>query len=402
MTIRARVRVGLMSMVAVAIMGLAGCDHYNCSSGATFGSSTCSTTTTTTGGNPTAFAFAVDQGVPGQGGSIDGFTLDTTAATFAASTNYVAPLIPNNLGSIGIVVAQKKFLYAVFEDLQQIYGWSIDSTGNLTSLGSPTPITLTGVPSVSYNQYVVITNPTGTLLFVSDASAFQVLVYQIGSTGALTALTPFTTGGIKPQNMAMDGLGNYLYVSENDSLSDHASSGIAAYSVTSTGALSLIANYPNFPMWQVQGDPSGHYLIGISGKTASLFGSDDDSIHVFSIGSTGALTEVTNSPFSTTNAPFNIAVQPVAPSGALIYSFNNGANPVEGYQLNATTGALTPATVNTAAFPWGQFDQSGQYLLLDGNTSLSAFQVSSSGGLTEIGSVVPLATAGYWAVTDVP
>ncbi len=402
-----QVRILLMLIVALAVMGLASCDHYVCSSGATFGNSSCTSGTNSNGAN--AFAYAVNQG-----GFIDGYTLDVSAGSFAASTNYTAPSVPQNLGSVGAVVAQGKFLYTVFEDLQQIYGWTIDSSGNLTALspGFPVTIPLAGVPSVLYPQNVVITNPAGTLLFVSDAGASQIFVYAISSAGALSAVTgsPFTVG-FEPQNMAMDGQGKYLYVSENNGLSNHESSGVAAFSVTGTGtstALSLIATYPSIQMWAMQGEPSGQYLIGISGKTTFFSGSSDANIYVFSISGTGTLLAVTNSPFATTNAPFNIAVQPVAGTGGpLIYSFsitstNTGPNAIEGYQLNPSTGALTAVTVGTAAASWGQFDQSGSFLIGYADQSLSAYEVSSSGGLTEIGAAAPLATTGYWAVTDIP
>jgi 6-phosphogluconolactonase len=308
----------------------------------------------------------------------------------------------------------------VFADLKLIYGWSIDATGNLTSLFNPISVTLT-MPQVIYNQYTVITNPAGTLLFISEAATNQILIYQISSSGSLTPApgSPFSTTDISPQNMGMDGLGKYLYVAEDSG--DHSGSFMTAYSVSSAGMLTEIAGSPfNFPMWEMQGDPSGQFLIGISGEVAAYFGSDDDHIYVFSINSsTGAITPVANSPFATTNAPFDIAVQPKSTSGAFIYSFSYQAvNPVEGYQLNTTTGQLTAvfgspfSTLSSTA--WGQFDQSGNLLVFyngigasggGSNTlaGLNAFPVSSSGSLgTTDGPGVTLATNGYWVITDVP
>jgi len=299
----------------------------------------------------------------------------------------------------------------VFEDLQQIYGWSIDSTGNLTLMsGFPIAVPLSGIPLTTYNQYTVITNPAGTLLFISEAGNEQILVYQIGTTGSLTAATgsPFITVGLEPQNMGMDGLGKFLYVSEDSST--HSGSIVGAYSVQSSGTvLQAIAGSPfNFPLWEMQGDPSGKFLIGISGRTTFYFGSNDDTINVFNIDSTGAISPVIGSPFATTNAPFNIAVQPTTTSGALIYSLsitdtNSGANPVEGFQLDATTGALTKmagSPFTSVMDTWGQFDPSGSFLFLNQGTSLSAFQVPSAGGLSAIGSPVAFTTLGYWAVAD--
>ena len=129
----------------------------------------------------------------------------------------------------------------------------------------------------------------------------------------------------------MDGLGKYLYVSSEGSSLNHAGTVVGAFSVSSTGVLQQISGSPfNYPLWQMQGDPSGNYLIGISGKTAYWYGSDDNSLYVFSINqSTGAISPVTGSPFTTTYAPFNMAVRPSSTGGEFVYTFsiNDAAQP---------------------------------------------------------------------------
>jgi len=425
-----RVRAGLMLMAALAMMGLASCGHYTC--GAGFGSSTCTSSGAPTlggggtSGAATAFAFAVDD----ENDTIDGYTLSASAGTFAATPSYTAPVMPTNFGGVGLVAAQNKFLYGVFPDLpQQVYGWSIDSTGNLTTLsGFPLSVPLTIPTLLIYNQYCVTLNPTGTLLFISDAGINQIIVYQIDSTtGALTQApgSPFAATGITPQNMGMDGLGKYLYVSSEGNSLNHAGTVVGAFSVASTGALTPIAGSPfNYPLWEMKGDATGQYLIGISGETVGYFGSDDDSVYVFSInpgtggGVPGTITPVANSPFSSgLYAPFNLAVQPIATNGALVYTFSEnddlalGPNPVEGYQLSTSNGALTAATGSpfSALTPsaWGKFDPSGSYLFFYTGVSttvgLGAYQVTTGGALTSIGSTVPLTTLSnwtYWAVAD--
>jgi 6-phosphogluconolactonase len=410
-----RVRATLMLIVA-AIMGLAGCDHYNCNSGPIL-SGSCTATgsglgTSGSSGSPSAFVFVMDT----TNSTIDGYTLNQTANTFGTTSSYIAPTgLPSTLG-YGMVVASQKnatapFLYAVYPG--QIYGFSVGATGDLTPF---TPVAFTAnIGQPTYNQTVVITNPQGTLLFISDFGDNQIFVYQIGSTGSLTPApsSPFSTLGLtlEPQNLGMDGLGRFLYVSEDSG--DHAGSFIGAYSVSNAGALTAIGEI-QAPLWEMQGDPSGQYLIGISGKTDSIYGSDDDNIYVYSINqTTGALTAVSGSPFPTTPnpyAPFNIAVQPVAgTSGPLIYSFSvndndTGDNPLEGFQLNPTSGAISPLSgspfTGAGLAAWGGFDPSGAYLFMYSEQSMTAYQVSSTGTLTEVGPV-GLTSGGYWAVADV-
>jgi 6-phosphogluconolactonase (cycloisomerase 2 family) len=211
----------------------------------------------------------------------------------------------------------------------------------------------------------------------------------------------------------MDGLGRFLYASENSST--HAGTMAVAFTVgtgTNAGVLTLAGTY-SAPIFEMRGDPSGNFLIGISGDTVSQGYTDDDNLYVYSINqTTGALT-VPGTKFATTYAPYNIAMQPTATNGEFVYSFSlnasGAANPVEAYQISPTTGVLSavagsPFTTLQAA-PWGQFDQSGSYLFYYFGTSpanLGVFNVATSGGLSQPVTPVALATAGYWAVADTP
>ncbi len=368
--------------------------------------------------SPTAFAYAVDQN-----GTMDGYAFSASGKTFGPISGFSAPAIAKNTGGVGSVVAQGKYLYTVIEDTQQIYGWTIGSDGSLAALANfPILISgLTGIAATTYNQQVVITNPSGTMLFIDQFIPEQIFVYQIASTGQLTLATgsPFSTLNqtLEPQNMAMDGLGRFLYVAEDSG--DHSGAFVVGYSVSGTGQLTPIPNYftwGNIPIWQMQGEPSGNYMLGISAKVQFIYGSDDPHINVYSVDQTsGALSPVANSPFATTYDPFNIAVQPTLSNGEYVYSFSindtdTAANPIEAYQINTTTGALT--AVNGSPFggltqtAWGQFDQSGQYLFIytgvSPNFSLGVLNVSSTGALTETVGTTALQTGGYFAVADTP
>ncbi len=411
-----KVRTLLSVGVVLSAMWLSSCGHYVCKT--TFGSATCTPSGSGfsggggSNGAASAFAFAVNTN-----GTIDGYTLSAAASTLTATPNYTAATTPANAGGVGMVVAQGKYLYTVFADLHEIYGWTIDSSGGLTPIGGfPIPVSLTIPTLLAFNQYAVITNPAGTLLFVSDAGINQIIVYQIGGSGGLTQApgSPFSAGTIVPQNMGMDGKGRYLYVSSEGSSLNHAGTVVGAFSVSSAGVLQQISGSPfNYPLWQMEGDPSGSYLVGISGKTAFWFGSDDNSLYVFSINqSTGAISPVAGSPFTTTYAPFNMAVRPTTTGSEFVYTFSvndsgTAYNPIEGFQINTGTGGVSALSLSSSApTSWGQFDPSGSYLFYYDNSgtaiSLGALTVDSTGGLTSTGTPVTLITGGYWAVSDVP
>jgi 6-phosphogluconolactonase len=406
-----RVRGFLMVITALAMMSLASCDHYNCNSGATFGSSTCASGTGGLGGGggnnnnvPSAFAFTV-----GGADTLDSYMLSTGAGTFIVTPNYTSPLIPQNASGSGMVVAQKQYLYAAFPGTGQILGWSISSAGTLTTINS-SPFS---APYLTANLVGVlrsmITNPAGTLLFAQDTTGNQIYVYQIGSGGVLNAGSAFPLT-FQPQNMATDGLGKYLYVTAAVTSSASVPQ-IAAYSISSAGALTAVAGSPfsqspTYSMQQVQGDASGQYLVGTTSST-----SGDNHLYVFSIAqsgaSAGAITPVSGSPFATAFSPYSIAVQPV--TGEFVYSFSLGSsnveNHIEGYQLNTSTGALiavsgSPFTSIPIAIS-GQFDQSGAFLFAydSQTTDLTPLEVGAGGVLTE--PIFPVTTVSSdWTVTD--
>jgi 6-phosphogluconolactonase (cycloisomerase 2 family) len=359
-----------------------------------------------------------------QNGTIDGYTLNATAGTFGLTSGYTAPVIPPNTGGVGMVVAQDQFLYAGFASTDQIYGWTINSSGSLTAIaGTPFSAPYLSDYVSGVGQANMITDPAGTMLFISDTLGHQIYVYTIGSGGVLNAVTgsPFALpAGFESMNLSTDGLGKYLYAINGD-FTTHTGSEIAGFAIGSganLGKLTPVVGSPfAYPMWLVKGEPSGQFLIGTSGNTLSVSGTDDDNLYVFSItpsgANAGAITQVAK--VSTSFSPYSIAVQSNA-NGNLVYSFSfndTAFNAVEGYQI-VSTGTLTRDTGSpfsgVADGSWGQFDQSGNLLFayssyLDASTNeivtqLAPLDVSSAGVLTQPVATLTLKTAGFWAVTD--
>lgn len=432
----------LMSLLALlAMLLLASCGGAPGCNPVTFGAQVCSgsggsSTFSGSGGSggggggggsgnatATAFVYAVDQGTSGSStnGTIDGYDLSDSANSFLALKGYTAPTIPASEFAQGMVVVNKQFVYAVFELQEQLYGWSIDSsTGGLTTItGFPMTVTL-NLPIVTYNTYQMTTDPAGQFLFLSSSGANDIFVYAIDSTtGALTAVpgSPFTSQYIEPGNIATDGLGRFLYVCV---ATTHGGSSIVGYTIGSSGALTVIPGSPfSANVWEIQGEASGHYLVGTSGNSVAFTGLDDDHLYVYSINqTTGALTAATGSPVSTTYSPFTIAMQPPSSNGEYVYSFSindagNGYNPIEGYQLDSSTGALTAITGspfgnNVFLGQWGQFDQSGANLLVWSSvttesgtvTQIGAMGVNSDGSLLPPLGPITAGSPGYWVVSD--
>jgi 6-phosphogluconolactonase (cycloisomerase 2 family) len=274
--------------------------------------------------------------------------------------------------------------------------------------GSPFSVTYL-VSSTLGGSQAMIANPAGTLFFVLDPSANQLYVYSIGSGGTLTQVGSPLLLPFEPLNLATDGLGKYLYVSNSTGAGTNE---IAAYSIGSDGSLAVVPNSPfisngldlNFALSQMQGESSGKFMIG----TTSSVITSDPHLYVLAIASDGELSPVSGSPFPTTSSPSFVTVQP-STGGTLVYSItlNDAAvgGFVEGYQLDPTTGTLTPDSGSPFGVTgdYAQFDQAGTYLFVRDifNKAMDVYTVGTAGTLTSTTSSVGWGP-GSWAPTDVP
>ncbi len=390
-----RVRTLLTLTVLLAIVGLAGCDHYDCTKTAQFGSSTCSTgsgtVTGTTGGGggttnngPLAFVeFPESRAVPNQ---MSGIEL-TAADVLEPIPGFPSTTLPGTtLDPSAMAIAQGKFLYLADGSAQGIFGYSIDAnTGILTALsGSPMSASfLAGLPVASVPTFSMVTNPTGTVLLIADLTNSLIYSFTIdASTGALTAASgsPFPSL-VKPSNLATDGLGRFLYVTEGDALGNGQGQAMAVFSLNgTTGGLNL-GSQMAINMWTVAGDPAGKFMFGADGEVGTKPPNNalDEHLYTFSINqNTGVLTQVAST--VTVSAPTSALVHP---SGGFVYVFGidpalNFDSPVEGFALNDSTGALTalqgsPFSVFGTNPYDGLFDATGALLFVHSN---DVFEVS--------------------------
>jgi 6-phosphogluconolactonase (cycloisomerase 2 family) len=250
--------------------------------------------------------------------------------------------------------------------------------------------------------YSLATDSAGKFLFVCAANNDQVQVFSIDqTTGALATVGTFATAGFAAQ-ATTDGLGKYLYVTAGN-----LGTTVDVYTIGSTGLLTPIAGSPFFiSIATLRSEPTGKFLVGVTGDGANNGFGPDNHVYVFSIDqTTGALSAVSGSPFATTFIPANLAVHP---KGTLVYTFNatvSGTSPVEGFQLDTSSGALTALTgspFNGMSATAGFFDQSGAYLFLHPPGAIEVAAVdSTTGALTAIGSpVTGVGGTQAWAVTD--
>jgi 6-phosphogluconolactonase (cycloisomerase 2 family) len=269
--------------------------------------------------------------------AIDGLSISSTGALSTISGSPFSA--PGDGGILGVAVDPSgKFLYATTDTASGGSGtglvvvFSIDSTTGALSpvAGSPFPA------GVSPTELVVA--PSGQFLYVSD-SASGILAFSVAS-GTLTPIagSPFPSGS---RGLAVTPGAAYLYAIDVDNV-------VSAFSIDSaTGALTQVSGSPfldsagsgNFTGVVIV-DPTGSFLY-----TYNTFGAPN-TISGFAVdSSTGALSPVAGSPFSTGETTFSAANLEIEPSGKFIYaSCADGNCGILEFSIDATTGALTPAT----------------------------------------------------------
>jgi len=340
---------------------------------------------TCTGGESGVFAYVTNQGNGSSGGSLSGYNLspDGTLVPLAGSPFTTGPH-PYSLAAD----SQGKYLYVGDENSNAIYTYAINAlTGGLTQVGVPTIVASTPT--------AIVIHPSGAWLYAPSINADTINGFSIDPvTGALTALpgSPFPDTGFRPATITFDPSGQYAFVSNNASLNisvfsvnpatgqlsakgmpisagrspvqsrtdlpgahlyveDDLDNVFYTYNIADDGTLSHFSP-PTFPAPFSPSypalSPSGSFLYVPSFEPQP--GGSSSTVGVYSIDpATGALAEISGSPFVTGSGAGSIAIDP---SGNFAYVPSAFENLITGYSLNSATGAMSPLPTT---FPGGQF-----------------------------------------------
>ena len=324
-------------------------------------------------------------------GSVLAFTLNTdTGVPTQTST------VPGNNGGFGIAVNPAvTFLYADDVSNGGIDAFSISSAGALTPIsGSPFAMPSDWAPPQVDN---IAIDPAGKFLYTPDAASNVVVGFTIdGTTGALSPMSssPFPAGA-SPQQVVVTPSGRFLYASDGND----PQGGISAYTIdSSTGNLTPIAGSP-FPT-TAGGAPDG-LVIDPSSKFLYAALPFLDGVAAFTIdSSTGVLTSVEGSPFFPPEAlpiMFSIAL---SPNGQFLYVQGDLDPDIYGFTVDPSTGALTEMTgspfktILLTAMGNLVVDPSGNFLYVGETLNDSFFYLTidpTTGALTQTANV----TYGY-------
>src|SRR5579863_10307565 len=324
------------------------------------------------------FQLAVDPTgeflVTADGGSVSSYKINSQNGSLTSVGFF------SSLATALAIHPASKFVYAIDEQDNAVVALTLDpNTGVLTPIaGSP-------FPTNSQSPWAAAIDPTGHYLFVPNANGSNVSVFTINSTtGALTEVagSPFTAGN-NPEAVAVSPSGQFLYVGNS---SDNT---ISAFVVNSTtGGLTAVTGSP------YSTGASGPLGLTIDPSGQKLYSMDHDAneVDTFSINSsTGALT--LNETVRSRGAAISMAIvsgqNPATYVPKSVYATNAVSNNVSAYNITQSSGSLT--SISGSPFSTGSFptaissDAAGRFVFTGnfGDSTVSAFTVDpTTGALT--------------------
>jgi len=316
------------------------------------------------------FAYIVDSTNGIGPGGVSQYILDPKSgnlavATFSATNGTTPPATPAETGTnpVAIVIDDTgTFVFVANQGSDSISVFIIDEigcsgvcgNGTLTEIKQPAPGPIP--PNCVLNSPVpcplsiVPASPTalatsGKMLFVatSNAGAGSVSTYAFDSTtGVVTTPAAFTTAvDLNPSAMTMDASGKFLFLtdsgaSEVEVLSIGSSGQLTPVSQSAPCAVHTCATGPT-PL-NVWVHPSGKFLYTANqGSTVNGTSCVNGGVSAFSIDGSGALTQLSGSPFAAGPCPSYAATDS---SGGFLFVANAGNNNTISVFTIDSTGAL--------------------------------------------------------------
>ena len=283
----------------------------------------------------------------GSAGLIDTYNVDSQSGALRTGK---PPVSSGGSAPVALAVTSDYAnLYVANQGNNSVVHFSIADTGVLTKKDSIT----TGDTPVS-----LAVNPANKFLYVvSGTSSATLSEYSLGTDGAIGSMAAqtalivpaFSNDTIVPASVTVLPNNNYVYVAAYDqsaynpggSISSTANPGwVFGYAVGSGGALTATTNSP----YKAGVKPSG---IAPDPTNRFVYVTDYASNHLigYAIQTNGSLNFLVNGPFKTGNEPSAVVVDP---RGTYIYLSNELDSSVTGYTIALATGTPS-ALVNSNA-----------------------------------------------------
>jgi 6-phosphogluconolactonase len=364
-----------LGLVAVGLMALTGCGNFFI-------------TPTNSGGGTGGGATGVTYVINTVTNSVSGFTVGTGTLTNAPGMPFALGYTPQ----AEVVTIPNTVLYVAGPGA--IYAYFINSTGSLS------------VPAAGAAQVIVFAismdvTPDGNWLIALDGTTTQLDIYQINkSTGglALTSTVPFSipNAQVLPKMVKVAPNGALIFAALGTGgdlvFTFNTTTGVALLSQT----LAPISTQTSENALAIDSTTSHLYIArsGVNGGLAE-----------YTIGTAGALTPVTGSPFAAGAQPLGVALDS---TNTYAYVANGTDATISGYTVG--NGVAVPLLgspfASGASVRALTLDQTGKYLLaaaFAGAPDLTMYSIgATAGGVLNQTSTAQTGTdpAGAWAVVS--
>ena len=268
---------------------------------------------------------------------------DINPATGALTeTGVTAQAGTSNVTDKGVIDPSGSFLYIVNIFDNAVYGFTISQTdGSLTA-------TVPGSFSVGAGPTDVLVDHTGTYLYVINSTDADISGFTITPlTGVLVAnnaaTPPYTSGSLNaPTYGTIDPINTYLYVPMGNN-------NVSSFQITSNGQLSTPGTVSPVAgatlLTNIVIDPSDKYIYVVDNGPIPPIPSN---IYAFQVGTGGALGAAIGSAVPAGITTFGMAIDPTS---ALLAVDNNFSDTISLFSIGST-GALTPLVpASTGAAP---------------------------------------------------
>ena len=250
--------------------------------------------------------------------NIAGFSISSSGITGLSNSPYSVGVSPSDLA----ITPSNSYVYAA-SLAGGVYGYSVGTNGALTVINSGNPV----ITGISPNTLKVDTSGKWLVLVDATPTAY---VFSINSDGTVASAgsVPLAAGS-NPYRLLFTPSDNYIYVSLGT-----VGVGILSFNST-TGVLTN-----NNQVLKPKQSSDAIYGLAVNSAGTYLYAAESgiNGIRVLAITSTtGALTEITGSPYTTGTGPYGVLIDS---TGSYLYVANRASNSVSGF-LISSSGALT-------------------------------------------------------------
>jgi 6-phosphogluconolactonase (cycloisomerase 2 family) len=375
-----------MALAVLSVLGVAapllltGCNNFFVCEGKSDCPSSGSGGGTTTGGD---YAYVSN----GASGSTYLAAYDLSGGTLTAISGS-----PYNLGYAPValdVAPSDSFLYAATPPgvtNPGIYGYSIGTDGALTTIENGSVLVNDAVSSMDIS-------PDGNYLFTVETTGLTMTEYKVDTTtGTLALVISFPLQGIgctvtgtpvsQSCTVKVSPSGSIVVVSLG-------TQGDAIFSYSSSSGITS-ATPVVIPSGTTTANPTGDYSVALDDNNYAYI-ARTNALAVYSINSsTLAYSQQDSKSYTSGMVPRSVVL---SSSGGYVYTANEGAGTISAFAIG-TSGALTEETGSPYAGPTNVsalgVDNSGNYLVAagyDSSAGVQLFSIGAGGALTHVDSV---------------